>query len=52
MESINLERKDWGSDVNRESTASSIKKDKLKYLFLESVYVSVISRDSNFYWYT
>ena len=30
MESINLERKDWGSDVNRESTASSIKKDKLE----------------------
>ena len=30
MESINLERKDWGSDVNRDSTASSIKKDKLE----------------------
>ena len=30
MESINLERKDWGSDVHRESTASSIKKDKLE----------------------
>ena len=30
MESIYLERKDWGSDVNRDSTASSIKKDKLK----------------------
>ena len=30
MESINLERKDWGSDVNRDSTASSIKKDNLE----------------------
>ena len=30
MESIYLERKDWGSDLNRDSTASSIKKDKLK----------------------
>ena len=30
MESIYLERKDWGSDVNRDSTASSIKKDKLE----------------------
>ena len=30
MESINLERKDWGSDVNRDSTAASIKKDNLE----------------------
>ena len=32
MESIHLERKDWGSDLNRDSTASSINKDKLNII--------------------
>jgi Fe(3+) dicitrate transport protein len=39
MESIHLERKDWGSDVNRDSTPSSIKKDKLE-IFIPGIGLS------------
>jgi len=39
MESINLERKDWGADLNRDSTASSIKKDKLE-IFIPGIGLS------------
>ena len=44
FESINLERKDWGEDINRDSTAGSIKQAELD-VFVPGAGFSYLIRD-------